>query len=100
MRRLERRHDLFTGDGRKGVEKFFDAVASFQVVDKVSERDARAFEHRCTAEDIWVAVNYGHWRLGFIVASGRQTCLDAVRCEESLGGVTRAAEFAQRRRLQ
>jgi len=55
MRRLERRNHLLPSDRGKRVQKFLDTVASLQVIDEISERDACALEGRCAAEDVGVA---------------------------------------------
>jgi hypothetical protein len=42
----------------KGVEEFVQALAPFQIVDEIPQRDSRTHEHRYTAEDLGIAVNH------------------------------------------
>ena len=57
MRRLKRGNNLLARNRGKGVHKFFNAVASFEVIDEIPERDPGALEYRCAAEDVWIAVD-------------------------------------------
>jgi hypothetical protein len=45
VRRFEGCDGLLALDGRKRIEEFFKAVAPFQVVDQISEGNARSDEH-------------------------------------------------------
>src|SRR5208337_1728254 len=66
---FERGNHLIARHGRKGVQEFVQAVAAFQVIDEVPERDSRAHEHRRAAKDLRVAVNhrYGCWHECFLL---------------------------------
>src|SRR5207249_128684 len=46
-------------DGRKRVQKLFKAVAAFQIVNQISEGDARPDEHWDAAKNVRVAVDDG-----------------------------------------
>jgi hypothetical protein len=53
--RFQGRDCLFPGDAGKRIDKLVEAVVSFEVVDQIAERDARADEYGSTAEDFLIA---------------------------------------------
>jgi hypothetical protein len=55
--RLKGCNHLLAGHRWKGVQKFFEAVTSFEVVYKIPKRHSSVLEHRGAAENVWIAVN-------------------------------------------
>ena len=64
--RFQRCDRLLSGDTRKRIEKLVKTVVSFEVVDQVSERNARPDKHGRAAQNIRIAVNNRHslWHVG------------------------------------
>jgi hypothetical protein len=59
VRRFKGGDDLLALDGRKRVQELFKAVAPLQVVDQISEGNARSDEHGDAAKNLRVAVYDG-----------------------------------------
>jgi hypothetical protein len=69
-RLLDERDHLLTGDGGKRIEKAFDRVALFEVVNQRLNGYARADKHGRSAHDLRMAVD--DWRLRHLEPSGSE----------------------------
>jgi hypothetical protein len=56
-RELKGRDRLFPGHGREFVQKYFEAVTSFKVVEQDLDRDASSNKHGRASEDLWITVD-------------------------------------------
>jgi hypothetical protein len=57
VRVLKKSNRLVLRYRREGVKKFIDVMATLEIVKQVSQRDARADEHRSPSQDFRVAMH-------------------------------------------
>ena len=57
MSRFQGGNRLFARNRRKGIKKFIEAMAAFEVINEIPQRHARTLEHGRPAQNLRTAVN-------------------------------------------
>lgn len=75
FRHFQYQNGLFAGDRRKPFEKVFETVAAFEIIEKVSYRDACSRENRGSAYLVRIDLDHAVQHIRILPQSGRQRSL-------------------------